>query len=188
MPEGAEGLFLIPNWRSFAQMHYFSTYADVVKIVLAKLREVHDGNFCFENYREENMLCETEQKAGAMAQIADQQRFRELLIVPAQFTAVQYGHSIKKARAAVGDNSFGLGAFEVGIMLLTHPERIACNDDLPISCIGDELKLGGESFGADYPLVPTFRFNFGKLKFNAGDCHYTNLEGCHSCASAFLPK
>ena len=35
-------------------------------------------------------------------------------------------------------NEFGLGAFAVGIMLLTHPERLQHHDDLWIDCAGDE--------------------------------------------------
>ena len=38
------------------------------------------------------------------------------------------------------ENEFGLGVFEVGILLLTHPERIMGNstDILWIDCAGDE--------------------------------------------------
>ena len=192
VPEGADGLFVIPNWRSFAKQHYFSTYVDVVKIVFAKLRETtHGGNFRFENYREEHMtsayLCETAEKARAMARVADQQRFSELLVIPAQISAVHHGHSVKEARAAIGDNGFGLGVFEVGIILLTHPERITDDKDLPISCIGDEFKLGGKYFDEDRPYVPSFRSNVGKLSFNVGDCHYT-VGGRYISASGFITK
>ncbi len=66
-------------------------------------------------------------------------------------------------------NECGLGAFAVGIMLLTHPERLQHYDDLWIDCAGDEFH---DPQGSDAPFdrAPLFYFYDGKLKFGAGWC------------------
>ncbi len=185
MPKGAEGLFVIPTWQSFAKLHHVTTYAEAVRIVLAKLKETRKGQFS--NWRENEMdsahLRETAWKAEAMATIAEQQKDSDLLVIPAQFGIVHRGRSVRRARVVIGGKGFGLGAFEVGIMLLLHPERLANYDDLWIDCAGDEFKPGGERV---FSRAPIFFFHGGRLGFGADGVG--GAGGCYGSASAFLPQ
>jgi hypothetical protein len=76
------------------------------------------------------------------------------------------------------------GAFAVGVMLLTHPERLQHHDDLWISCAGDEY-YAPHTFGG-FSRAPIFGFGGGKVEFDACWCGYANGD-CGS-ASAFVSQ
>jgi len=59
---------------------------------------------------------------------------------------------------------FGLGAFAVGIMLLTHEDRLQHYDDLWIDCAGDEFHDPQNSV-APFDLAPIFGFRDDRLGF-----------------------
>ncbi|MSU74244.1 hypothetical protein EXS57_00500 [Candidatus Kaiserbacteria bacterium] len=184
VPEGAEGLFVIPTWQSFAKLHSVSTYAEAVQIVLAKLNETRKGKFY--NHRENEMgsdnLRESARKAEVMEQIAQSQKGYDLLVIPGQFGIVHRGRSVRRARVVIGSKDFVLGALEVGIMLLTHPERLQHYDDLYIDCAGDEFKPGDR---LDFSCAPIFRFRGDKLWFDAYEVEFAS--GYYGSASGFLP-
>lgn len=184
VPEGAEGLFVIPTWQSFAKLHGVSTYTEAVQIVLAKLNETRKGKFY--NYRENEMspdnLRESARKAEVMEQIAQSQKGYDLMVIPAQFGLVHRGRSVRRARVVIGSKGFGLGAFEIGVMLLTHPERLQHYDDLYVDCAGDEFK---PSDGHEFSRAPIFRFDGVGLGFGAGGVVFAGGD-CGS-ASGFLP-
>jgi len=180
MPEGAEGLFVIPRWQTLAK-----TYGEAVHVVLTKLNETRKDKFI--NYREDEMgpdnLRESARKAEVMEQIAQSQKGYDLLVIPAQFGIVHRGHSVRRARVVIGNKGFGLGAFEVGIMLLTHPERLQHYDDLWIDCAGDEFKPG---FEHEFSRAPLFNFSDDGLEFDAS--RVGHAHGRYGSASAFLPQ
>ena len=62
-------------------------------------------------------------------------------------------------------NEFGLGAFAIGIMLLTHPEREIQWELLYVGCAGDEFYPGANG---DYSSSPILRFYDGRVTFRAG--------------------
>lgn len=179
VPDGAEGLFAIPRWQTIAP-----TYAVAVKIVLAKLKETRKGKFI--NYRECEMtsanLCESAWKAEAVTKIEKSQEGHDILVVPAQFGIMHRGRSVRQARAVIGGKGFGLGAFEVGIMLLTHPERLQHYNDLYIDCAGDEFKPSG---GREFSHAPVF-FVGNELKFDA--LSVGRATDYYGSASASLPQ
>lgn len=183
--EGDEGLFVIPVWQSFAKLHKVTTYADVVRIVHAKLKDTRKGKFY--NYRENEMtpanLRETARKVEVMGTIAESQKGFDLLVVSAQFGIVHRGRSVRRARVVIGGKGSGLGAFEIGIMLLLHPERLQHYDDLWIDCAGDEFKPSGER---EFSSAPYFYFHGGELEFDTGRVGPAN-EHCGS-ASVSLPQ
>lgn len=185
VPEGAEGLFVIPTWQSFAKAHGVSTYVEAVQIVLAKLNETRKGKFY--NYRENEMstnnLRESARKAEVMEQIAQSQKGYDLLVIPAQFGLVHRGCSVRRARVVIGNKGFVLGAFEVGTMLLTHPERLQHYDDLFIDCAGDEFKPSVEH---EFSRAPFFRFSGVWLGFGTNKVGYA--RGHYGSASGFLPQ
>jgi hypothetical protein len=62
---------------------------------------------------------------------------------------------------------FGLGAFAVGIMLLTHMDRLQSVDDLWIDCAGDEYH-DPQSSVAPFGRAPCFDFLGVELRFGTG--------------------
>jgi hypothetical protein len=177
--DGTEGSFAIPKWQSLAP-----TYGEAVELVLAALQEQRGGGK-FVNFRKGELgpkrLRETSKKAVAFKALAEQQKGHDILVVDAQFGIEHRGESVRRARAVFQGNEFGLGAFEIGIMLLTHPDRLAHYDDLWIDCAGDEY-----SFDADgqFLRAPDFYFNDGQLQFDAGDV--TRAFALYGSASGFL--
>ena len=86
-----------------------------------------------------------------------------------------------RAREVVQVNEHGLGAFAVGIMLLTHPERLMHYDDLYIDCAGDEYAPDGDGLISQ---VPVFHFAFDRVGFDAG--WFDNVHNRFGSVSAFL--
>jgi hypothetical protein len=76
---------------------------------------------------------------------------------------------------------FGLGAFAVGSMILTHPEREIRWEQLHIDCAGDECS---EDADGVFSLAPFFFF-FDGVGFDAGGCSSANER--YGSASGFLP-
>ena len=176
----AEGYFAIPRWKKIAP-----TYCEAVQTVLRLLKKARKGSLC--NFREDELsaeqLREHSRKSAAFQKLGDEQTERDVLIVPAQFGLFHRGRSVRRTREVFRAGEFGLGAFEVGIMLLTHSDRLQYCNDLWIDCAGDEFSPGADG---RFPRAPLFRFGGGELSFVArgvgGPAAY-----CGS-ASGFLPQ
>ena len=180
LPSGAEGWFAIPKWQTLAK-----TYGEAVQKVLDLIKQTRNGAFC--NYREGQLgpqnLRQSAKAVRAYEKLCSQQKDHDILVVPCQFGLRHRGRSVRRAREVMPTSEFGLGAFEVGIMLLTHPERLQHYNDLWIDLAGDEFSGdGGDSFGR----APYFYFNVDGVKFGAYDVSYAYAY-CGS-ASAFLPQ
>ncbi len=180
LPAGAEGWSAIPKWQTMAP-----TYGEAVAKVFALLSSTRNGKF--ENYREGQLgpkyLRQSAKAEQAFAQLCEQQKDHDILVVPCQFGLRHAGRSARRARVVMNSLEFGLGAFTVGIMLLTHPERLQHFDDLWIDCAGDEFSPDADG---EFSHAPIFHFDFGRLRFFTcwvGDA----FDGCGS-ASGFLPK
>ncbi|MCX6780608.1 MAG: hypothetical protein NT003_00595 [Candidatus Magasanikbacteria bacterium] len=177
--EGTEGSFAIPKWQLLAP-----TYGEAVELVLAALR-AQRGDGKFVSFRKGELgpkrLRETSKKADVFKTLAEQQKGHDILVVDAQFGIEHRGESVRRARVLFQGNEFGLGAFEIGIMLLTHPERLLDINDLRVDCSGDEY-----SFDADgrFDGAPHFLFNDGQLEFGADDVMGMNVDS--GSASGFL--
>jgi len=181
LPQHAEGWFAIPKWQSMAP-----TYGEAVQKVLDMIKKTRDGNFV--NYREGQLglkrLRQTIKTVEIFEKFGDEQKDYDILVVPTQFGLRHRGRSTRRAREVFLTNEFGLGAFAVGIMLLTHPERLKHYDDLWIDCAGDE-------FDDPYAAVRFFhatcfefhgdRVRFGAIWFADASAHYGSV-------SAFGPQ
>jgi hypothetical protein len=170
LPNGAEGYFAIPRWQTIAP-----TYREAVEKVFALLAKQRKGKF--QNYREgqlgEQYLRESEKTAAAFQKLSDEQKGYDILVVPAQFGVRHRGRSVRRAREVMNSLEFGLGAFAVGIMLLTHPEREVQWEQLHIDCAGDEYSPDGDG---QFVSAPLFYFD-DRLEFDrswvvdpGGDC------------------
>lgn len=177
--EGAEGIFVIPHWSLVAK-----TYPEAVQKVLDALKKQRKGKFY--NYRsgeiDADHIRETPQKIAAMQQLRDAQK-SDLLQVPAQFGIRHRGRSVRRAREVFAIAEFGLGAWEIGVMLLSHPERLSNYDDLWIDCAGDEWKWTGDS---EFLYAPVFRFGGGGLGFDAGGVGAAGRD--YGSSSGFVPQ
>jgi hypothetical protein len=181
LPNGAEGYFAIPRWQTVGK-----TYAEATEKIFALLKKQRNGNF--RNWREgklgEQYLRQSERTATVFQKLGDEQEGYDILIVPAQFGKRHAGRSIRRALEVMPRSSeFGLGAFAVGCMLLTHPERLIDYDDLWIDCSGDEYAPDGDG---QFVLAPYFLFYDGALKFSTG--WVGNPRGHYGSASGFLSQ
>lgn len=177
--DGAEGNFAIPRWQKIAP-----TYGEAVEIVLGLLSKAYGGRF--KNWQEGELgpdrLRQSAKSDAAWDKIGEAQK-SDILVVAAQFGIRHRGKFVRRARVVMSTSEFGLGAFAVGIMLLTHPERLKQYDDLWIDCVGDEYAPGA---AGKFVRAPIFYFRDGELGFDCFGVVYAG-DGCGS-ASAFLPQ
>ncbi|MEK7643278.1 MAG: hypothetical protein AAB372_02415 [Patescibacteria group bacterium] len=180
VPANAEGWFAIPKWQTIAP-----TYGEAVEKVLAKISETRKGKF--KNWREGNLgpdyLKQTAKTEKVFQTLGDEQKDHDILVVAAQFGLRHRGRSVRRAREVMQVNEFGLGAFAVGIMLLTHPERLMNYDDLYVDCAGDEYAPEADG---DFSLAPLFDFGGDRVGFGA--YWFDSASGSCGSASAFLPQ
>jgi hypothetical protein len=187
LPDGAEGWFAVPNvWGSVETFRLFGGGDRLVlQKVLDTIKQTRSGKFY--NYRDGQLDGDHFRQSTKTEQffiaLSEAQGNPDILIVAAQFGLRHRGRSVRRAREVFGLNEFGLGAFAIGIMLLTHPERLNNYDDLWIDCAGDEFKPSDES---EFSFAPVFFFLGGRVGFDASrvDC------ACAFCGSAsvFLPQ
>lgn len=177
LPSDAEGWFAIPKWERFAP-----TYGEAVERALAIIASQRK----FYNYREGQFgptYLRQHAKTKKMFQcVGDEQKNHDILVVPAQFGFRHRGRSVRRAREAFTGNEFGLGAFAIGIMVLTHSERFVQWEQLHVDCAGDEFALVAGNFSH----APFFDFDNGKVRFFSH--WFGNAHGHYGSASAFLPK
>jgi hypothetical protein len=163
--------FVFPIWQLLAP-----TYADAVKIVLGKLNEMCGGKF--RNLRQDDEITsfhlrETEKKSAALSIIVKQQKGCGLVVVRAQFGSGLHGLSASQARIVVHGAEFCLGAFETGIMFLTH-QTIS-----DMSCVGDTFRARKQR-GFSRPTI--FFVRDGILHFGVGHTGGQDTVLGKSCA------
>ncbi|MBU4285150.1 hypothetical protein KKF60_02220 [Patescibacteria group bacterium] len=176
LPPNAEGWFAIPRWQSVAK-----TYNEAVQKVLDLIKKQRDGNFY--NHREgrigEQYLRQHERTAKKLQMLGNQQTGFDILVVASQFGLRHRGRSVRRAREVFTGNEFGLGAFKIGCMILTHPERLQHYDDPWIDCAGDEYAPAADG---DFSRAPCFSFSGGEVRFGtdwvgSASAHYGSASG-----------
>lgn len=179
LPSGAEGWFAVPRWQKLG-----ATYNEAFAVVLKKIAESRK----FYNYREgvlgPEYLRQTDRKIQMMEKLAEEQGNPDILIVPAQFGLKYRGCSVRRARVKMPKKTeFGLGAFEVGIMTLVHPERFVRWEQLHVDCAGDEYSPGADG---QFGPAPIFLFRGGRLEFYAG--WFVSARDHYGSASGAVPQ
>lgn len=180
LPENAEGWFAIPRWEKVAP-----TYGEAVQKVLDLIKQTRNG--AFYNYREgqlgSNQLRQSTKQVAMFQKLGDEQNGHDILMMPAQFGIRHRGRSVRRAREVMNANECGLGAFAIGIMLLTHPECLQHYDDLWIDCAGDEFAPRADG---GFSESPYFEFDGGGVKFDSLDVGLA--YGRYGSASVCLPQ
>lgn len=183
VPKHAEGWFAIPKWQTVAP-----TYSEAVQKVLDAIKKARNGKFY--NYRDgqindQRLRQSDKAKTAAVFQkLSDEQKDHDILVVAAQFGIYHRGRSVRRAREVFVSNEFGLGAFAVGIMILTHAERLQHYEDLWIDCVGDEFDDPGAAVRFD--RAPCFCFGVGRVEF--ATFWFDIAYGYCGSASAFVPQ
>lgn len=180
LPANTEGWFAIPKWQSVAK-----TYNEAVQKVLDLIKQQRKGKFY--NYREGRIgaqyLRQHERTVKKLKTLAEQQKGYDILVVAAQFGLRHRGRSVRRAREVFTANEFGLDTFEIGCMLLTHPERLQNYDDLWIDCAGNEYAPDADG---DFSCAPYFCFDGGGVEF--GTRWFDLASDLFGSASGFLPQ
>ncbi|MBI3626726.1 hypothetical protein HY224_01640 [Candidatus Uhrbacteria bacterium] len=178
LPKHAEGWFAIPRWQNIAP-----TYGEAVEKVLALIKSGRK----FYNYRQGKLaakyLRQHAKTEKMLRQVGDQQKDFDVLVVAAQFGLRFCGKSVRRGRVLFEKNEFGLGAFAIGIMLLTHPERLVRWEQLHVDCAGDEYSPEADD---EFVSAPIFVFHDGEVEFGTGRCG--NAGARVGSASAFLAQ
>lgn len=161
-------LALIPSWKKIAP-----TYTDAVKEVFDSLKKERNFYNHIEGKIGSDRLRQTERKLRVT--------MPEILCV--QLGQKHKGQSVEYVRKNYESNEVGLGAYEVGMILLLNSDVLTKYKDFWIDCAGDEYAPGADG---DFSDAPIFKFSDGKVKFD-DDWTARAYDKCGS-ASAFLPQ
>jgi len=176
--EGAEAWFAIPRWQALAP-----TYNEAVEMVLGVLATRRKLQNRIAGRLGPTYLRQSERSKLAAKILADQQQGHDILVVAAQAGMLHRGCSARRARLRMAGNEFGAGVFAVVCMLLTHPERLSCEDTLMIDCGGDEYSVRGDY---TFDRVPLFDYDLSGIELSIFyEDRSRNLWGT---PSAFLYK
>jgi hypothetical protein len=186
LPQGAEGYFAIPRWEAVASSYeaaldkVFTLIHDNLKWdVWDKTREGRLFNFRTGKAGQQ-YLRENEKAAVQWKSLCEAQKGYDILVVPAQFGLKYAGCSLQYAKSHMDAGEFGLNAFSVGVMLLTHRRRVLEYDDLWMFCPGDEYSLNGDG---RFEAAPLYFFGNGMMEFDVINHQYNR---CGS-VSGFVP-
>jgi hypothetical protein len=168
LPECAEKFGAVPNWKKRPDL-FGAIYNDALVTVLGTIKETRGGKFY--NYREgqlgQERLRQSARSVGFWNRLIEEQGNPDILIVPFQFGLRHRGRSTRRANEVmIGTlGEFGLGAFAVGCLLLTHEERLQNFDDLWIDAPGDEFD--DPDSDVRFGRAPCFGFDGGEVGFGA---------------------
>lgn len=181
LPFGAERWTLLPKWSSLAPSYGMATKESHL-LLKKKFGEVNYQLFALgEEKRKEyfSLLRESERSRDYLKEVAEQQGNHKIIAVPVQFGSHYADRPVSRICEEMGPCEFGLGSFAGSIFLLTHPERLARDDDAWFDCIGDEIPLHGD-YAPFYGRVgKSLRYGIG----HTGDSH----SFC-GAATGFVPN
>lgn len=170
----SQDTYQFPHWSTIA-----NTYAEAVLLVLEDIKSSRP----FYNYREGNIsehtLRETERKQVGIKQATH----NGIVTINVQLGEKYKGKSVEEVRKLFEVNEFGLGAYEIGCILLTEPD-ILNDNSLWIDCAGDEFDAPAAAVRFDH--APYFDFSVGRVGFGTYWCGHA--YGHYGSVSAFVPQ
>ena len=158
LPDGSEAWFAIPRWQALA-----ATYNEAVEMVIKALASRRKLSNRIVHRMGPEFLRQNERTRLAESILAEQQPACDILVVAAQNGLLHRGCSARRARVVMAGNEFGLGAFALGCILLTHPERLSHLETLMIDCSGDEYSMRGDGV---FDRVPLYDYDLGGIEFS----------------------
>jgi hypothetical protein len=158
LPQGAEAWFAVPRWQVLAP-----TYSEAVEMIVGALASRRRFSNRIPDAMGPAYLRQSDRTELAERMLAEQQPCNDILVVAAQAGIRHRGLSPRRARVVMEGNEFGLGAFAVGCMLLTHPERLSDPETLMIDCAGDEYSIRGDG---TFDRVPLFDYDLSGIEFS----------------------
>jgi hypothetical protein len=128
LPQGAEALFAIPKPKE----NYARATLDALNIIEGKRR------FHCHITIEQKKLRREEKTIKCLDILSKAQKDAgEIIIIPAQFGINHLNKSVDLVRKKMAPNEFGLGAYEVAWMMITHSERQNIMNKVHMDCPGD---------------------------------------------------
>ena len=189
VPTHGEKFFAIPNiWKKGGIPAIFgSTYSGALQKVLDKIEETREGKF--HNFRkgqiDEKHIRQSARTKKFMGELSEAQGNPDILIICAQFGIRHRGRSVRRGREVIAGTSgeFGLGAFTIGTMLLTHPNRLEHYDDLWLDC---DDEFDDPASDVRFGRSPCFSFSGDKVGFDAS--YVGPADECYGVSSGFPPQ
>ena len=151
LPKGAGGWLACPKWQTVA-----STYVEAVRKVANILMKSRNGEFYNEDPRDFEGLFQLPHVKNCFKQLAEKQNGYDILVLAAQSGSRRKNYSGFNGRdhKLFNANEFGLDTFTCAIMLLTHPEILAHETSMEISCPGD---MDGQRLDKNDNFIPSFK-------------------------------
>lgn len=181
LPFGAERWTLLPEWGNLAPSYGIATRESQL-LLKKKFGELNCQILALkEKERKEyfSLLKEGERSSDSLRRIAKQQGGHKILVVPVQFGSHYADRPVSRIREEIGPHEFGLGSFAGSIFLLTHPERLAGDDDPWFDCIGDEIPQCKE-------YAPFYGRTCKNLRYGIG--HIGDSHSFCGAATGFIPN
>lgn len=176
-PEGFEGVAVIPKWQKVA-----NTYPEACQKVWELLKEKRSPNWCYLTFDNKHIrrFKGTDEALEALNQKGD------FYTIAVQMGNKYKGKGVNDARNFIAGRSdeLLLGAFEVGCILLTHPEILEYKGVFEgIDCPGDEYAPDGDGAFSESLVFSVyddvFRFDWW---------HLVDAYDYFGSASAALPQ
>ncbi len=166
LPNWVEGAFAVPNEYVLAEKFYpqvkgrLPRYCAGVNLVLEKIAQTGRPfyNYC------EGQVRRILRTTQMIDRLIEMQGGADIIIHPMQLGIRHAGRSVRRGRELYAKQEFGEGSLEVGSVVLTHPERLSCWEELDMDCAGDEFRPHA---GDDFSHAPCFDFDDGKAGFGA---------------------
>lgn len=119
--EGKPNIFIIPDWEKVS-----TSYGSACEIILNILISIHGSNFSTSKVNEFFTwdIKPTLELTRGIYKLKEIQKNSDYLIFNCNLGLKHAGKSARRALATFKDNEFPLGVFEVGVILITHPELL----------------------------------------------------------------
>lgn len=187
LPTNAEGWFAVPNIDVVGQrffpdvLSYIDRYCMLVKLVHEKLKNQRKFYSCQKRQTNSEHLNISHRTMCYMNVLMDKQP-GDILVIPAQLGLLHAGKSALGAENSFARNEFGLGAFVMGCILLTHRKRLSHLHELDIICPGDTFSFEACSKFSSVPIY----FYLGRVEFD--ECWKGSNLSHYGSATGFVPS
>jgi len=185
IPNEAEGLWIIPHLEWIAPPECEHPYNYCVDFLLERIGWKHQLKNFHPDKTGHSYLRQYEQSLSRWNILKILQGGGKLTpVVPAQFGRMHKDETVDYVRKNALDNEILFGAYHVGVMLLTHPEREQIWEQLHINCPGDKFRFtGGHSH---FSQAPFFAWSSNFLNFGFD---YTKMNFGRWCSvTGFIPR